>query len=58
VIQDVVEWCGGAITLREARRFRQLVNIPQWRTRLRCAILSDAFPRLLPLVIGQTPLSG
>jgi hypothetical protein len=30
VIQDVVEWCGGAITLREARRFRQLVNIPQW----------------------------
>jgi hypothetical protein len=26
VIQDVVEWCGGAITLREARRFRQLVS--------------------------------
>ena len=26
----MVEWCGGAITLREARRFRKLVNIPQW----------------------------
>ena len=27
-IRDVVEWCGGAITRREATRLRQLVNDP------------------------------
>ena len=29
-------------------------STPAKNTPLRCAILSDAFPRLLPLVIGQT----
>jgi hypothetical protein len=27
-IRDVVEWCGGAITRREATRLRQVVNDP------------------------------
>jgi hypothetical protein len=29
-------------------------STPAKNTPVRCAILSDAFPRLLPLVIGQT----
>jgi hypothetical protein len=28
-LQEAAEWCGGAITLREATRLRQLVNDPR-----------------------------